>query len=775
MRIIYRIAKLELSTMFYSPVAWLVLVVFAFQAGMGFMDSMEKLDTMRQMGYLKSLQAGLTFSVFSDPSALFFDMQSKLYLYIPLLTMGLLSRETSSGSIKLLLSSPIKMREIILGKFGAMMAYGLILICILLLFVIAAGLTINSLDIKLVFSGLLGLYLLLCAYSAIGLYMSSLTSYQVVAAISTLVVLGILNYIGELGQKVEYVRDVTQFLSLAGRSNMILTGLINSRDVMYFIIVVALFLGLSTFKLQFAREAKTTLVKTGQYSLLIGTLLLIGYFISKPIFISYFDMTTTKNMTLTPNSQKVLNTHKDRLTITTYVNILDKRATWVLPQNKVTEFANFESYLRFVPRTKMEYVYYYDSCANAREVLSVQHPGLSLDQLAQKIAEAYKIDMSIVLKPAQIRKIIDLRPEENRLVRQIESGGKKVFLRMFEDMWSYPGEGEITAAIRKFNTVSPKVAFLTGHNERSIEKMGDRDFKFPSIEKTFRFSLINQGFEVNALSIKDQDVPQDVSILVIADPRLIFDAQEQARIIAYINRGGNLLIAGEPDKTEVLNPVLATLGVQYIPGSIVYVSEVDPFYNVRADLTKNTTELFASRNHLYKPQEGKIYSHIAMPGAMGIKWQEKGGFKVTPVLATKDSSNCWNTTRKIEQDSVPRFIPKKGDTRKSFTTAIALKRKAGNKEQRIMIFGDADFMNNFELTRGAQSGYSRLNFPFYHEIMKWLGNDDSPLDVSRPPARDLEMKVKTAGITTMKSIFLGGIPGMLILFSSVLLIMRRRK
>src|SRR4051812_22634356 len=113
MKKIFRIAKLELSILFYSPVAWLVLVIFMVQCSMHFFGLYQSI--------LEGLSAdihisNITFSVFPDQTGLFESVLENLYLYIPLLTMGLMSRETSSGSIKLLLSSPVKIREIILGK-----------------------------------------------------------------------------------------------------------------------------------------------------------------------------------------------------------------------------------------------------------------------------------------------------------------------------------------------------------------------------------------------------------------------------------------------------------------------------------------------------------------------------------------------------------------------------------------------------------------------------------------------------------------------------------
>lgn len=768
MRIIYRIAKLELSTLFYSPVAWLVLIVFTFQTGLQFITSMDFFDAAQQVG---QKYAPMTIQVFVQGArgGLFTEVLSKLYLYIPLLTMGLMSRETSSGSIKLLLSSPVKVGEIIGGKFVAMMAYGLILIAILLLFVLAGSWSIQSMDITLVFSGLLGIYLLLCAYSAIGLFMSCLTSYQVVAAISTLVVLAALNYIGLLGQKVDFVRDITYYLSIAGRSVPILNGLISTRDFLYFIIVTVLFLGLSMLKLQSERESKLWTIKAGRYALLVGGVVFMIYFSSRPRLIHYWDVTVDKTNTLTPNSQQIMQSLKGPLTITTYDNLLNSWGPWAFPENKNMDMSHFEQYIRFLPSTEMKYVYYYDSTKTAENYYQA-YPNLSLQQLAQKVAASNKVNFNRFLPPEEMKKIIDLRPEGYRLVRQLESGGKKTFLRMYDDMYAYPSEAEITAALKRLVCTSPKVAFLTGHNERSIDKDGSRDFKLPAMEGTFRQALVNQGFDVEALSIADQNIPSDVSILVIADPRSTLSEQEQARINAYIDRGGNLLIAGEPGKQEVLNPIIARLGIQYIPGTLVQPSkDYSPDY-IPTYISEQAKEM----SNIYRTIYGYSRGAISMPGAMAISNSGNGSYEKIPLLVLKDTSHSWNKLENLNTDSTNlQFTPEEGDTRGPFVTAVALKHQVGHKEQRIVVTGDADFMSNAEIFRKG-GDFQRLNFLFYNEMCRWLSNDEFPVDVSKPAPKDVGLKIETSGVATMKILFLIVVPILLLLFGAILLIRRRR-
>ena len=118
MRAIYKIAKSELGTLFYSPIAWLILVIFVFQIFSCFANLLEYSVNMKTLDQVQGYQSYMLFVI--GGFAPYMTIQSTLYLYIPLLTMGLMSREYSSGSIKLLFSSPISSLQIILGKYLSM-------------------------------------------------------------------------------------------------------------------------------------------------------------------------------------------------------------------------------------------------------------------------------------------------------------------------------------------------------------------------------------------------------------------------------------------------------------------------------------------------------------------------------------------------------------------------------------------------------------------------------------------------------------------------------
>ena len=130
MRNIYDIARAELQSLFYSPIAWLILIIFTFQSAGIFGGHLAGMVMGKELGYSLS---DLTYKLFVDQwsGGIFPVIQGYLYLYIPLLTMGVMSRELSSGSIKLLYSSPISNTHIVLGKFLAMVVYAFLLTLIL--------------------------------------------------------------------------------------------------------------------------------------------------------------------------------------------------------------------------------------------------------------------------------------------------------------------------------------------------------------------------------------------------------------------------------------------------------------------------------------------------------------------------------------------------------------------------------------------------------------------------------------------------------------------
>lgn len=751
MKTIFRLAKTELRILFCSPVSWLILVIFAFQAGLNFSENFG--------GQLKrlALEYGLgevTMQTFAGYTGLLVSMVNNLYLYIPLITMGLMSRELSSGSIKFLYSSPITTTQIILGKYLSMLIYGFILMMILLIYVFFGYFTIENMDLPYVLTGVLGLYLLTCAYAAIGLFMSSITSYQVVAAMGTLAILAVLNFIGDVGQSISFVRDITYWLSISGRTYPFLSGMICSEDILYFIIVISLFIILSIMRLQSARKRKSKVVTFARYFAVIGGALFIGYLTSLPISKFYYDATALKKNTLTPGSQEVVEKLEGGLTITTYVNILDENYGSALPDQLKNDFARFEQYVRFKPEIKMKYVYYY--APSVQPSFPGRFEELQEKERAEKICKIMDLDFDMFLSPEEIDQLVDLRAEGYRFVRVLErENGQKTILRLYNDMMKHPSETEITTALKRFLVPAPRIAFLTGHGERSVNSSGDRYYYTFAKSIYFRQSLINQGFDAFELSIKEHEIPEDVNILVIADMRIPLSPEEMEKLKHYIERGGNLFILGEPNRQEAMNPILGEFGVKLMPGTLV---QQNPDY-LPSIITAQLTDQAAAQSLSYAQLKG-WGGTIVMPDASPLQYETNKGYSIKPIAVTRPRGS-WNELETTDfLDGKLSLNEAIGEKEQSYPVVLSLTRANGSKEQRIVITGDADCISNAELANG-RNGMFAINFNFISETFKWLSYGEFPIDTSRPQAIDNGLRVTRKIEPWMNLLALGIIPFLL--------------
>lgn len=755
MKKILKIAHIELSILFYSPIAWLILIIFIIQCGVTITDLLEARAASQELGNeLKSL----TQDIFGGYNSFFKAVKKNLYLYIPLLTMGLMSRELSSGSIKLLLSSPVTNQQIILGKFLAMAVYCFLLVLVLFGVMLTSFISIEAIDYQYVLGGILGLYLLACAYSAIGLFMSSITTYQVVAAMSTLAIFAALNFMSSVGQSFDFIRDITYWMALSDRVNNFILGLISSKDIIYFVLIIVLFLVLSIMRLNGGRSTYSISTKILRYAAVIISVLFIGYLSSLPTFNGYYDTTRFKTNTLTKKTQELLKQLDGPVRITVYANVISQFAHLATPKFRIFDLKQFDDYTRFLPNLEIEYKPYYNYTLDVRD-----NTDQTLLERAQRAATAYSFDFDNVLTPKEIDKLIDLKPELNGFVRTLEYNGKTANLRMYFDQIGYPKESEISAAVKNILKGAAKVGMLIGNDERGITKKGDKDYQGVLYSHNFRSSLINQGFNIFNISIKDKtELPLDLTLLIIADPIEAYNEAALNKIKTYLNNGGNAIIAGEPNKEAIFNPILQDIGVQFSKGILLQESEDYKFDLLQAKITKEARKL----GYTLKKE-----SVVSMPNTMALIYKDTLGFKATPILIT-NKNHVWNELLDInlETDSIT-FNPKINKKTES-VVALALTKTKNGKEQKIMVLGDADFMSNAEVNRSNMK--EKENSQFIVETFKWFSNGEYPIDTTRPEPTDNKITITQYQITGIKIFFIGMLPLFLALLGGYILIKRKR-
>ena len=176
---IFTIAGKDLKSLFTSPVAWVVLTLVQLIVGYGFLKRFDDfLSIQPQLLQLPS-PPGFTEMV-AVPT--FSTLAAIMLFAVPLLAMRLIAEERRNQTMTLLTSAPISVLEIVLGKFLALM--GMLLLILALIALMPLSLAVATrLDYRLIGSIVLGLILMAAAFSAVSLYVSSLTAHPIVAAL----------------------------------------------------------------------------------------------------------------------------------------------------------------------------------------------------------------------------------------------------------------------------------------------------------------------------------------------------------------------------------------------------------------------------------------------------------------------------------------------------------------------------------------------------------------------------------------------------------------
>ena len=252
MRRVLPVAARELQSFFVSPVAYVVLTLWSVLAGsfflsalLGFLSEEEQARRLQDMGHLSQLNL-------NDGLILPFlgSMWIVMLFLVPAMTMGLFASEKSNGTEELLLTSPLTGWDIVLGKFCAGGAFATLMVAVAAFFP-ALLFVYGDPEIGKTAAGLVGLLLVSLAYVAVGAFASSLTRNQLIAFMLTLVTLLVLGMLlpfisdagatGGLGERGGLAAGIG-WIATGRHTERMLTGIIDTADLAYFVIVTAAFL-----------------------------------------------------------------------------------------------------------------------------------------------------------------------------------------------------------------------------------------------------------------------------------------------------------------------------------------------------------------------------------------------------------------------------------------------------------------------------------------------------------------------------------------------------
>jgi ABC-2 type transport system permease protein len=462
----------------------------------------------------------------------FFELAPWLYLFlIPAITMRMFAEEKKSGTIEMLLTRPITKWGIITAKYLASLALVAISLVPTLLYfwsVSRLGNPVGNIDTGATWGSFIGLLFLASVYIAIGLFASATTSNQVIAFLISI----ILSYIFFLGFGFIAYTSVppaiqTFFLSIGINEHYlsISRGVVDSRDIAYFLLISLFFLFLIGLTLQKRKFSKQNLI-TGVTILLLSFLLV-------SVRLVRIDLTEGKRYSLSQVSKEILKNQDNVVSIEVYLTgdlpagmknfqeeILDKIEDFNAYSSKRIFSRLFDVYEITPEKERNKYI---------NDLIEA---GLQPVNLGHKTTEG--LSTKQIFPGAVVRsgeKIIVLNLLKNNPMLTAEEN-----LQQSVEMLEY----EFISAIRQLQVeIKPQVTFLQGHDEASEYETAD-----------IRYSL-SEKYRIKTKSASELTGNDSTSILIIADPTSKFSEADKLSIDQFIMKGGRLLWC--------IDPVLASI------------------------------------------------------------------------------------------------------------------------------------------------------------------------------------------------------------------------
>lgn len=659
------IYKRELKSFFHSFIGWLFFAVTFFMAGIYF----------------------TVYNMLSGYPTISYLLQSMVFLFIitvPILTMRSLAEERKNKSDQLILTAPISVGKIVLGKYLALVTFWAIPV-ILIGFLPLALMRAGEFQLGMSYSSLLGFFLYGCLALAVGLFLSSLTESVVISAILTLAFLfvgyimsGICSMISMTGTTdfARYVVKILGAFDMVGRFDKLCTGYLDLTSVVYYVTFTALMLFVTSQSIQKRRYSTSGKgVRLGAYS--IGAILLaialtiaVNFGMGKlPDQYTSFDVTSDKLFSLTDDTKQMVSDIEQDVTI------------YVLAE-ETNKDSDLDKMLRQIQDLSGHITVSY--------VSPVSNPNFY-----HNYTENQPMDNSLIVTAGTRSKVIDYNEiytyDVNYSTYEYEVSG-------------YDGEGQIAAALSYvLSDEIPKFYILSGH--------GELDF-----EETFLNAIEKENISYEMLSLYSvESIPEDAQGIIINAPTSDYSKEDANKVIAYLEKGNNALLI--PTWTEEALPnfesILQYYGVSVVDGMIVekdknhYYAQ-SPYYLIPQIDYDKTTEQLTGLN-------------VFAPFSRGLSYDENvEDITYTALLETSESSFS-----KTDITTVDDYVQADNDIAGPFVIALKAEKTAssGETSQALIVATESMFTNDADVM------FPGNNTKFFSNIISSLAEHERSVAV----------------------------------------------
>lgn len=326
----------------------------------------------------------------------------------------------------------------------------------------------------------------------------------------------------------------------------------------------------------------------------------------------------------------------------------------------------------------------------------------------------------------------------------LEYQGRRELLGQLDE----PG---ITGALQRLSFAGETwIVFLEGHGERSTSGNGNESYA------RLAALLRDKGLKVQSLNlVATPSIPDNTAVLVVASPRSALFEGEEKLIDDWVAGGGNLLWLADPDQEPGLAPLAQRLGIHWLPGFAVF-----PEYQM---IGTGHPGIVAALDYPSNPVTRGLDRVTVFPFARALGGAGSDGWVSAPMLTTLPSA--WRETGAMDQDSVA--FDDGSDGAGPLTVGVTLTRDApapapaegepaaGAREQRVALLGDADFLSDAYI---AEGGNQQLGL----NLLQWLAERDSQLNIDVPKAPDLTLDLPAWGLSLLTAGFVLLLPLLLI-------------
>lgn len=362
-------------------------------------------------------------------------------------------------------------------------------------------------------------------------------------------------------------------------------------------------------------------------------------------------------------------------------------------------------------------------------------------------------------KPDIELKFIDPSEEEDKArAAGIQLNGEMVieYAGRSEHLTQINEQVVTSTLLRLAHTREQHVMYLDGHGERKLDGIANFDLGIP-----FGAKLKENGFHLNSLNLAvAQEVPSNVSVLVITQPQLNLMRGEVDKLLNYLKRGGNLLWLVDAEPLRGLEPLAETLGLLLPPGIVIDPAAVE--MNAPATWALGAAypphPITNNFNLITAFPSARPLIPIEQPAASSGNdpWQHHALVEVAP--------RGWISRNKTA--SRPRF-DKKNDTPGPAIIALALQRRINDRDQRVVVVGNGAFLANSYAGNGG-------NVDLGVNIVNWLSGEEHLITLQPRAARDNNLTLSAMYLNIVGIAFLLGVPLLLASFGAYIWWKRRR-